>query len=386
MIQGRSNAFWPASKVSLFIFALLAWSFFAQLWAGSGQAPNFELQEADGQYFFLFGGLTEEVLSTFSREGELNSVLVVHLAGVEEQVPGLLGRVSIIQGAIVFHPRFPLQPGMTYRVQFRPGRSGLEPQNVEFPIPASEYRPPAEIVEIYPTSRVLPENLLKFYLHFSSPMSRGDVYRYIRLFQGDEEVELPFLEMEQELWDSDHQRLTLLIDPGRIKRGLVPHTEAGTALVSGRTYRLLIERHWPDEAGEPLLAGFEKIFRVVESDRTPPDPEKWVLTRPQAGGFDPLNVEFGKPMDQALVMRLLQIKDSFEATVSGRASLAEEESVWSFRPDDPWRAGDYSLVFAKTLEDLAGNRIGRPFEVDVFEPVQEKVVEDMVSLPFRITR
>ena len=385
MTQGRSKAFWPA-RVSLSIFALLAWSLFAQLWAGSAQAPRFELQEADGEYFFLLGGLTEEVLNTFSPEGELNSVLVVHLAGVEEQGPGLLGRVSIVEGAIVFYPRYPLQAGMTYRVEFRPGRSGLGPQTAEFPIPAAEHGPPAEILEIYPTAPVLPENLLKFYIHFSSPMSRGNVYRYIRLFQGDEEVELPFLEIEQELWDFDHRRLTLLIDPGRIKRGLVPHTEAGTALVSGRTYRLLLDRHWPDEAGEPLLAEFEKVFRVVESDRTPPDPEKWVLTRPQAGSSDPLRVDFGKPMDQALVMRLLQIKDSSKATVSGRASLAEEESVWSFRPDDPWRAGDYSLVFAKTLEDLAGNRIGRPFEVDVFDPVQEKVVEEMVSLPFRITR
>ena len=45
-------------------------------------------------------------------------------------------------------------------------------------------------------------------------------------------------------------------------------------------------------------------------------------------------------------------------------------SIWSFVPEKPWAAGRYSLVIDTTLEDLAGNSIGRPFEVDLFNPVR----------------
>ena len=36
-----------------------------------------------------------------------------------------------------------------------------------------------------------------------------------------EAIELPFLEIDEELWDPAMMRLTLFIDPGRIKRGAV---------------------------------------------------------------------------------------------------------------------------------------------------------------------
>ena len=58
-------------------------------------------------------------------------------------------------------------------------------------------------------------------------MQRGDIYRYIRLL--DDEgiaVELPFLEIEQELWSRDGHRLMLLLDPGRVKRELKPRIDS----------------------------------------------------------------------------------------------------------------------------------------------------------------
>ena len=39
--------------------------------------------------------------------------------------------------------------------------------------------------------------------------------------------------INQELWDPGMQRLTLLLDPGRIKRGVGPNLEAGLALERG---------------------------------------------------------------------------------------------------------------------------------------------------------
>ena len=51
---------------------------------------------------------------------------------------------------------------------------------------------------------------------------------------------------------------------------------------------------------------------------------------------------------------------------------------------NPGASGDYSLVVGTTLEDLAGNRIGRLFEVDVFERVEERITTTTVSLPFQV--
>ena len=42
-------------------------------------------------------------------------------------------------------------------------------------------KPETIVSQVYPTANSLPENLLKFYLHFSAPMSQGKVYSYIHL-------------------------------------------------------------------------------------------------------------------------------------------------------------------------------------------------------------
>src|SRR5207249_867063 len=51
----------------------------------------------------------------------------------------------------------------------------------------------------------------------------------------------------------------------------------------------------------------------------------------------------------------------------------------SFRAADP-----VDEVIDTRLEDLAGNSVGRPFEVDVFRPVEREVKAEAVKLPFRV--
>ena len=64
------------------------------------------------------------------------------------------------------------------------------------------------------------------------------------------EVEL-FLELEDELqWSLT--RLTLLLDPARVKRGLKPNLDEGRALEAGKRYQLVIDQQWPDATGRPL--------------------------------------------------------------------------------------------------------------------------------------
>ena len=55
-----------------------------------------------------------------------------------------------------------------------------------------------------------------------------------------------------------------------------------------------------------------------------------------------------------------------------------------FVPRESWRRGTYALHVESTIEDLAGNNIGKPFEVDLFEGVQREITHSVVKLPFRV--
>ena len=146
---------------------------------------------------------------------------------------------------------------------------------------------------VYPSAQVLPENLLRFYIHFSAPMSRGEAYRHIRLLDATAKpVADPFLELNEELWSGDGCRFTLLFDPGRIKRGLKPREEVGPVLEQGCIYTLVIDRAWPDAHGRPLGGEYRRQFQVGPPDQTSPALRDWSIQAPAAGRRDPLTIRF----------------------------------------------------------------------------------------------
>src|SRR6185312_15048135 len=107
--------------------------------------------------------------------------------------------------------------------------------------------------------------------YFSQSMSVGDALQHIHLMNAGDALPNAFL--DQELWDPAHKRLTLLFDPGRIKRGLVPATEMGTPIVEGTHYQLIIDRSWRDARGAPLVEEFSKVFVGGPAERMPADPK-----------------------------------------------------------------------------------------------------------------
>jgi hypothetical protein len=297
--------------------------------------------------------------------------------------PSLLGSYHVEAGVLRFKPRFPLVKGVRYRVVFRPGRG--EPLEVVLSLPKPAPKEPTRVTHVYPSRDALPENQLKFYLHFSAPMSRGEAYRRVRLLdERDKEVDLPFLELDQELWDGANRRFTLFFDPGRIKRGLKPREEAGPSLEEGKRYTLVIDRAWADAAGEPLKESYRKAFRVLAPDDTPPDPKTWKLQAPAAGSRAPLVVTFPESLDHGLLQHSLWVIDAAGRKVPGTVSVTAEETRWALAPDKAWPAGKYQLVADTRLEDLAGNSVGRPFEVDVFRQVQREIKSETVKLPFEV--
>jgi len=306
--------------------------------------------------------------------GGWSSIFAVYAAGGD--APQMLGVYTVENGSLTFRPRFPLAAGVRARAVFHPPHGpAIE---AAFEAPKADLTASTRVRHVYPSTDVLPDNQLKFYVFFSAPMRRGEAWLRIHLLdQNGKTVDLPFL--EQELWDRDYQRLTVLFDPGRIKRGLLPLQEAGPAIEDGKQYTLVVDKEWRDARGAPLQDEFRKSFRAGPADRTPPDPAQWRLTAPRAGTSDALVVRFPKPMDYALLLRLLEVSG-----VAGTASVDNKETEWRFIPSQPWKPGEYQLVVDTALEDLAGNRIGQAFDVDIFDKVAEHLTSKTISLPFRI--
>jgi hypothetical protein len=253
--------------------------------------------------------------------------------------------------------------------------------------PAKAASHPTTVTAIYPSAGVLPENQLKFYIHFSAPMGRGEAYERVRLEKaGGEVVPIPFLELSEELWDRDGTRFTIFFEPGRIKRGVMLRDEVGPALVAGEQYVLVVDGAWRDANGTPLGEAFKKKFRAGPSDETQPDPKQWKVTAPKAGTRDPLSVDFNESLDHAMLERVLQVASSTGEMVPGVIDVVRGETAWRFTPDDSWKSGKHELVIAGTLEDLAGNSIGRPFEVsmDGGKTSMNSEVPQEARLPFEV--
>jgi hypothetical protein len=305
-------------------------------------------------------------------------------AGVENKTfPAMVGAWRVSSGRLRFEPRFPLEHGVRYRAEYRP-ITGV-PVISFFELPEDRVAPSTTVVRIFPSANELPENQLKFYVEFSAPMSRGGTYDCVHL--RDETgriIDLPFLELDEELWDPAMTRLTLLIDPGRIKRGVKPLEDIGPVFEAGKAYTLTLEAACRDAAGRPLRTKFEKRFRIGPADRDPPDPRTWKIISPVAGTRDPLRVAFGEPMDQALALRLLGVAtgESGKTRVKGEAQLDREERGWTFVPDAPWPQGRHRLVVATSIEDLAGNNIGKTFDVDLTSGAPRQLAAESVSVPF----
>ncbi|MBI3467786.1 MAG: hypothetical protein HY000_32660 [Planctomycetes bacterium] len=315
-------------------------------------------------------------------------VSVISEAGSGAPSP-LFGNYTIEDGTIVFRPRFPLSPGVRYRATFNAARlkiaglASLPLLSADLEVPKRPQTATTVVEQVYPTQQRVPENQLKLYLHFSAPMSRGEAYDRVHLLDAaGKEIDLPFLELGEELWNPEGTRLTLLFDPGRIKRGLRPREEDGPILEEGKTYTFVVDRDWLDAQGNPLRESHRRTYEAVPPDDVQPDPKTWKIEPPAAGTRGALTVTSPEPLDHALFERLLTVVRGRDEVVRGHVEIRDQETRWQFTPESSWQPGEYRLVIETTLEDRAGNSIGRPFEVDLVETVTKTVVGETVSVPF----
>lgn len=290
---------------------------------------------------------------------------------------GLPTEIDISDGVVRLTPRFPAIRGIAHRLEIATATDRLDlPVVSDVPAPA-----PARVVGLWPDAPVLPENTLRLYVTFDAPMARG-VTEHIHLETPDGvRLDDSFLNLATELWSPDQTRLTLLLDPGRIKQGVGPNIAIGAPLDASRFYRLVVDAEARDALGRPLAAAFSHAFETGPALRDAIDPAAWQIDAPAPGATEPLTVAFGRPMDRAIAARAIQALDPEGRPLSGQVAMTD--TTWSLTPDAPWPAAP-TLRIAPILEDVAGNTICQPFDVAAGRAVpctEAVVLETAVSPP-----
>ena len=346
-----------------------------------GRQLDLEWSEHQGRSCLRVHGWTGTELRDLSKlaAGDLSRRLAVLPSEVVESganlraIQPIAGSFQFDQAALCFLPRFPFLDGRGYSllvhsVPEEGSGNSLEvgPEIWTIPRPAPEDPPTTGVVAIYPSVGELPVNQLKLYVHFSNPMSEGWAARAVHVRRADnsEPLEGVFLR-EPELWDRERRRLTLLLDPGRIKRGLVPNEEAGYPLIEGAPILVSIDTKFRDAAGRSLRSGAERRWDIGPPLRVRVNPLDWRCHCPTAGSTDPLTVEFDRPLDHALLEHSLWVDDAAGLALAGRGSTGSGEGTWMFQPQSPWEQARYLVMVDPRLEDLAGNSLIRVFDRDL---------------------
>jgi hypothetical protein len=303
-------------------------------------------------------------------------------AGEDPSAPAVLGDYEASGGKLIFKPRFPPQPGVQLHASFTP-KPGAEPLTASFGEPAKAIVATTRVTHIYPTTDDWPANTLKMYVEFSAPMAKGEAYAHVRILDDKGKViEGPFVEIDQELWDPEGKRVTLLFDPGRIKRGLVDNETSGPPLMPGRTVTIEIGPTWRDATGAPLVEKVSRTIHATEPLRRAIDVKLWRVDAPKSAS-DPLLINFDRPLDHALAHRAISIQRD-GSPVAGEVMLEKNETQLRFSPSAPWKPGAYKVRVDGVLEDLAGNRPGKLFDVDTSDRSQSTSAVPVSELTFTV--
>ena len=290
----------------------------------------------------------------------------------------MAGRLVRDGADLCFVPRFTFLDGTTYTLTVAGATAAVLVRA------RSGRLATTEVTEICPTAAEVPSNLLRLYVWFSAPMSEGCVAEYVRLARDDGSIIAgALLPTEHELWDAARRRLTVLLDPARIKRGLAAHQVAGYPLRSGEPFRLVVDSGFRDAQGLTLRAPAQRRYEVGGEERRHVDPGNWILTVPPAGTSESLQVAFGRPLDHGLLARCVHVSGPGGRLVDGTPQIGPVEQSWQLVPRRTWASGSHQLIVDPVLEDLAGNSVSRVFARALARPEDQPRQARPVTVGFR---
>ena len=308
-----------------------------------------------------------------------NSQIEVRLVQEGNRVP-ILGELKEERGMIIFSPLIPLIRGHSYEVFKGEGKLG----DVLIPN-LSSTESDVSLIEIYPTQDSLPENLLKLFLKFSKPMREGKSINYLTLIKGDSDtLSGVFLDLQPELWNDEQTILTVWLDPGRIKRDLIPNQKLGAPLSKSENYKLIVSSDWKGLNGEVLDRYYLKDFTVIARDSISPTPKDWLLDIPHSGSKSPLKVNFEESLDYSLLNEVFKIFSQENQEIAGVWKIGNEEKSIEFTPVSNWKKGKYKFRVSGRLEDLVGNNLNRLFETDLKIQTSEQEDSEFQFIAFEV--
>jgi hypothetical protein len=204
------------------------------------------------------------------------------------------------------------------------------------------------VIAFEPSAPVLPANTLRAYFLFDRP-ARGFIGQSeVQLIGADgKRIEDCFMDFGTELWSPDGKRLTILFDPGKIKRGVEAPNSELAPLRAGATYTIKVRE-------------FQKRFRVGAAVRKRLDPAAWRIVPPKTRE-DALRIEFDRVMDFALLQD--QIFDYVNNRPEHSFAVVEQGGLaLKLVPATRWKAGKNEIRISAILEDVAGNRLGEAMD------------------------
>ena len=342
-------------KAGLQLICSLAFFFLLALSACQKQEATIELLWKDQRATGI--SIPRHLIKNFSSAVTDPSIKVVLANGNKRAI---LGKFSSDNSALLFEPLIPLTPGLTYHILQNDQLIG------QLLVPFNKNEKGPELLAIYPQLDTLPENLLKFYVHFSKPMRSGESLQFIHLLDKKQDtLSNVFLNLQPELWDTSSTVLTLWLDPGRIKRGLTLNRALGNPLKMGETYHLLVSSTWKGQNGLKLAQTYRKTFVAGKRDDKAPDLKQWQLQVPRSSTTTPLEIKTRETLDHYLLSESIGIVDQNNSLIKGKISLDKKDQQVLFVPSKPWKAQRYRLQVDARLEDLSGNNLNRVFDRDI---------------------
>ncbi len=296
-----------------------------------------------------------------------------------ESEQSILGTVDMFEGFVRFTPVVPFKSALSYEVRYA-GKTvdyfAASPNMVNMDVP--------ELKRIYPTTDTVPENLLKIHLAFSQKMSVMPSSDYVHLLNANgDTLKHIFLRLETELWNIEQTLLTLWLEPGRIKKGLLPNLLDGIPIEKGNIYTIAVSGNWKGANGIELKNPVKKTFYVSDRDEEIPSVSKWTVSQPDNGTIQSLIIDFDEALDYTSIVESFHITRDDGKEVEGTYEIKEGETAIEFTPTNKWGVGTYEIDISRYVEDLAANNLNRPFDRDLAKDSSE-IIENNKRLSFTI--
>ena len=163
------------------------------------------------------------------------------------------------------------------------------------------------------------------------------------------------------MWNENRTEVTLIVDPGRVKLGLLANNKMGRAFDVGKRYTLNIDSLLLDFNDQQLKENFIKSFIAVQEDIIAPDTKLWQLTLPKVNTQDVITIDFKDKIDHISAQTFIKVFQN-DKEIQGLISLSNEEQKYIFKPVKNWKKGSYQILVHSSLEDIAANSVNQVFD------------------------